>query len=480
MYVATATICMSRSEAALLCRTLPMAAKRVRVVPDGVDMGAIRGASPFPTASTLVLTVGRLPRHMHGSSVRDPRVARFRVLGSAGAEGLLGLAFERFPHGLALTDRSHAVLASNAAFQAMVDSPGHADEAATTCCELLCRHLWSTRETTCVTERVLTAAEPLLDLRVKLPGADRAMRVSGAPVDHGQTHAVIGLYPGAPETPGLASGSTSLTIRTLGRTTIEGPHGPLDGEWLDQRPGQLLRFLVAERGHPVPVDRIAEAIWSDAGFGTGNAVRHLVHVLRDRLEPSRARGEPSRFIVSRRGGYGLDTRFLTVDADVFAAASRAALAAFAAGASDAVQSLDRAISLYRGDFLAEDPYAEWAQTEREHLRAQAGALLRARCDVALERQDVGAATVHLERLAELEPFDSDIHRQLITLALRRGRRGRALRQYNAFQLRLERAFGEQADFTLADLVDGDPIRLLELTDLVVEDRIRVLDASRRA
>jgi DNA-binding SARP family transcriptional activator len=440
-------------------------------------MGAIRGASPSPTVSILVLTVGRLPRHMHGLTVRDPRVAGFGVLGSAGAEGLLGLAFERFPHGLALTDRSHAVLASNGAFQAIVDSPGHADGAATTCCELLCRHLRSTPETTCVTERVLTAAEPVLDLGVELPGADHAMRVSGAPVDQAQTLAVIGLYLGGPETSGLASGSTSLTIRTLGRTTIEGPRGPLDREWLDQRPGQLLRFLVAERGHLVPVERIAEAIWSDAGYGAGNAVRHLVHVLRDRLEPCRTRGEPSRFIVSRRGGYGLDTRFLTVDADVFAAASRAALAAFAAGACDAVQSLDRAISLYRGDFLPEDPYAEWAQTEREYLRAQAEALLRARCDAALERRDIGAATVYLERLAELEPFDSDIHRQLITLALRRGRRGRALREYNAFQLRLERAFGEQADFTLADLVDGDPIRL---HDLAVEAPIRVLEASRLA
>jgi glycosyltransferase involved in cell wall biosynthesis len=63
VYVATETICMSRSDAALLCRALPTAANRVRVVPEGVDMGAIRGASPFPTVSTLVLTVGRLLRH---------------------------------------------------------------------------------------------------------------------------------------------------------------------------------------------------------------------------------------------------------------------------------------------------------------------------------------------------------------------------------------------------------------------------------
>ena len=63
VYVATATICMSRSDAAVLCRMLPMAANRVRVFPQGVDMGAIRRASPFPTVSTLVLTVGRLLGH---------------------------------------------------------------------------------------------------------------------------------------------------------------------------------------------------------------------------------------------------------------------------------------------------------------------------------------------------------------------------------------------------------------------------------
>jgi glycosyltransferase involved in cell wall biosynthesis len=63
VHLATATTSMSRSDAALLCRALPTAANRIRVVPAGVDMGAIRGASPFPTVSTLVLAVGRLLRH---------------------------------------------------------------------------------------------------------------------------------------------------------------------------------------------------------------------------------------------------------------------------------------------------------------------------------------------------------------------------------------------------------------------------------
>jgi glycosyltransferase involved in cell wall biosynthesis len=63
VHLATVTTCLSRSDAVLLCRALPAAANRVRVVPDGVDMGAIRGASPYPTVGTLVLAVGRLVRH---------------------------------------------------------------------------------------------------------------------------------------------------------------------------------------------------------------------------------------------------------------------------------------------------------------------------------------------------------------------------------------------------------------------------------
>jgi DNA-binding SARP family transcriptional activator len=238
---------------------------------------------------------------------------------------------------------------------------------------------------------------------------------------------------------------------------VEGALGILDGDWLDRRPGQLLRFLIVQRGRFVPVDAIAEAIWMDADYRTSNSVRHLIHVLRNRLEPDRKPGAPSRFIISRAGGYGLDMRSITVDADVFADAAGTALAASAAGAPDAERRMDEALALYTGDFLMEEPFAGWAHVERERILGLAEGLLRRLGDAALARRDVGTANTLLGRLAEMEPFDSDVHRQLIALALREGRRGRALRQYHAFQLRLERAFGERVDFTLADVSRDDPL-----------------------
>ena len=63
---------------------------------------------------------------------------------------------------------------------------------------------------------------------------------------------------------------------------------------------------------------------------------------------------------------------------------------------------------------------------------------------------VGAAD-HLQRLAQLEPFDSHVHQMLIEVCLRRGRRTEALRHYHALRARLYRAFGEQPDFELTSV-----------------------------
>lgn len=53
-------VCHSEVERNLLCRAVPGAADRTRVVPDGVDVKALRAAKPFPTAGVVVLAVDRL------------------------------------------------------------------------------------------------------------------------------------------------------------------------------------------------------------------------------------------------------------------------------------------------------------------------------------------------------------------------------------------------------------------------------------
>ncbi|HKR98418.1 MAG TPA: bacterial transcriptional activator domain-containing protein, partial [Candidatus Dormibacteraeota bacterium] len=137
------------------------------------------------------------------------------------------------------------------------------------------------------------------------------------------------------------------------------------------------------------------------------------------------------------------------DADEFEGQATAGMAALHDGRRRAARDhLERAIALYRGDFLADDPYAEWALRERDRLRGVASEVLRVLVDLVT----IPERAHYLEELAELEPFDDDVHRDLVTTWLLTGRRSRAARHYESFRVRLMRAFGEPPGFELCDLI----------------------------
>jgi DNA-binding SARP family transcriptional activator len=237
-----------------------------------------------------------------------------------------------------------------------------------------------------------------------------------------------------------------LRISALGRTWVSSREGPLGGRWLQQRPGQLLKYLICERNRVVHAEEIAEALWPGAGrAGIGN-VRHFMHGLRAKLEPDRAKGVESSFIVTVQGGYALNRRRVRIDADEFEQAVREGMTAADAG----VARLERALELYRGDLVEDEPYSEWAYPERNRLRGVATGALRALANARLRGGDLAAAGVALERLADMEPFDVDTNRALIAVWLAQGRRTDAARRFAAYRARMSREFGEEPGFTLVD------------------------------
>ena len=379
------------------------------------------------------------------------------------SESELRSAFARLSHGVAIVHRSGAIVAMNPAFERIVRIEPGTPAAGRTCSVLLgSEPAANGRAGRCVTERLLGSDAPVLDVRLELPAGAGTAWASSAPLDGSNDLVMLELRAAAPVAVPAEAGSPRIRLRVLGRMCVETPAGAASGGWVDERPGQLLKYLVAERGRVVPVEDIAEAIWPTAEFATVGTVRHLVHILRERLEPDRRRrGAPSvdSCIVSSRGGYTLDERCVSIDADEFVDAATRALTAFSVGDEHSEPALEAAIAMYQGDFLGDELYADWAHAERERLRDLAERLLWALGDLALGRGDIAAATTYSERLAALEPFDSDLQRQLIALLLRDGRRGRALRQYQAFALRLQRAFGERPDFGLDELIRDWPAHL---------------------
>jgi DNA-binding SARP family transcriptional activator len=317
------------------------------------------------------------------------------------------------------------------------------------CCEALgC----SDDEAGCLTAQALAAPDGL-DGRPWRGGVDgHALEgtVTARPIRSGSQEMVAFELHFRNATSGSAAVARDVSVQALGRLSVSVNGQSRDGDWLQQRPGQVFRYLLASRDGAQRSEAIASALWPERGPSAVANVRYCIFKLREQLGE---RSDPADSLVARdAAGYRIDLRRVELDVDAFQAKSVAGIAAHRRGESAQAEALlGRALCLYRGEFLADDPYADWAFSEREYLRALAGKDLAAMAQIALAAGRLVGATEHLLRLSQLEPFDSHVHQMLIEVCLRRGRRTEALRHYDALRARLHRAFGELPDFELAGL-----------------------------
>lgn len=363
---------------------------------------------------------------------------------------------ERLPYGLLVVESGRVVASANPVAQDYLPALGEG-RTDPRCDELLdCSAPGGPCADGCLAERAAAADGPLPEIRIDTAdGTVSALWVTAAPLGGGR--ALLHLRPGDARDrrrrtdPHWISGPR-LRLSAFGRMHVDSGEGPLGGKWLQQRPGHVLKYLVCERNRVVHAEEIAEALWPGAGPQALNNVRHFIHSLRDKLEPDRPKRAPSSFIVAVQGGYAIDRRRVAIDVDEFEEAAGRGLALVRSGKTEEAEAhLKQALELYRGDFLADEPYAEWAYAERERLRALTTECLRTLATILARRDDIHGAADLLEQLAELEPYDSDVHRQLLTAWLRIGRRTEASRRYTAFRMRMLREFGEEPGFELADL-----------------------------
>ncbi|MDP9378161.1 MAG: hypothetical protein M3P40_11430 [Actinomycetota bacterium] len=366
--------------------------------------------------------------------------------------------FERFPFGLLVLAADGSVVAGNGEAARLLALDDHAVSRARCCTLFGCGVADGPLQDVCLTERALRDARALPDVRIDYAQdatEPRSVWVATAPIGPGQV--LMQLRAGRVgdrrrrTDPHWTSGP-ALRVTSLGRTQLATPEGPLEGAWLRQRSGQLLKLLVCNRERITHSDEIAITFWPENERTGLQNVRHFVHGLRSHLEPGRAPRARSSFVLAHEGGYALDLSRIRIDADEFEQHAKTGLRAFERSDGEvALASLERAVALYGGDFLADEPYAEWAFTERARLHDLASQAVTALADIALRTGAVETGTDHLRRLARMEPLDSDVQQRLIRLLLTRGRSGEALRHYRHAHATWMSVLGEKPDFDLASL-----------------------------
>src|SRR5437762_9818599 len=205
---------------------------------------------------------------------------------------------------------------------------------------------------------------------------------------------------------------------------------------LPGKPAALLAYLGLRPGRAHARDVLSTLLWSERGE------EHARHSLRQALTALRQRLEGALRVLLLVDGDPVTLNPDSVDIDVVTFEGLA-------GSGDP-NRLQQAIALYRGEFLegcrnTDGSFGEWLMTERERLRGVAvGALTKLLAHQTDTWQDE-AAIVTACRLLALEPFREAVHRTLMRVYGRQGRREDALRQYRACVAMLTRELGAEPE-----------------------------------
>ena len=234
-----------------------------------------------------------------------------------------------------------------------------------------------------------------------------------------------------------------LEIHALGAFRVLRDGVPVPGsEWQSRKARELLKLLVARRGHPVPRDQLLEALWpGEASAKTSNRLSVALSTVRSVLDPAHSH-PPDHFLRSSDDALMLGR--VVCDTEAFEGDAEAGLAALRDGREgEAVELLEAAESAYSGDFLEEDLYAEWATPVREQLRATYIAVTRA---LAQGSDDSLLAARYYLRLLERDPYDEQAHLGLVGAQAAARSHGEARRSYRAYVTRMEELGVEPASF----------------------------------
>ncbi len=204
---------------------------------------------------------------------------------------------------------------------------------------------------------------------------------------------------------------------------------------LPARAQALLARLALRPGQTHPREKLAALLWAEAAAPRARqSLRQALLTIRRALP-----GDPP-LLLERGDTVALNPAAVDVDADTF----ERLLKAGTPGA------LEQATALYRGELLEgivaqEGPFEEWLLTERERLRELAlealGKLLGQQAGAGRVEEAIRTAG----RLLALEPAEESVHRTLMRLYARHGRRRGALRQYELCRAALKRELGVEPE-----------------------------------
>jgi ATP/maltotriose-dependent transcriptional regulator MalT/DNA-binding SARP family transcriptional activator len=237
--------------------------------------------------------------------------------------------------------------------------------------------------------------------------------------------------------------SADLTIRMLGPVEIfRDPARSLAADaWTTKRARDILCFIASRRHRRASKDTIIDTFWGESDF---EAVEKNFHPTVSHIRKALNSNQPVKqnFLVYRDGDYLLSQDFsYSIDTEEFDRLAAEGEAARRAGDQTRfVEAFERAVELYRGDFM-QGSYDDWAEEQRSYYKEQQLRMLETLAVTAQKAEDWSRSMKLAQRILSEDQFREDVHCMIMRAHAAEGNRAAVKDQYESLRKLLLKELG---------------------------------------
>jgi len=254
------------------------------------------------------------------------------------------------------------------------------------------------------------------------------------------TIAVVALQP--PDEPSVTpAAGPVLRIRMLGRFALAADEGDIPIEkWHRKKAVTALKYLSLHPGVAVHREQLIDILWPDADEARGQQrLKVTIHYLRRQL---RGHGLVEDVVETVGKAYLLRPEAVWIDVEAHRQAVAEGAVLFAQRRwREAQHCFDVAKNLYRGPFLAEDPYADWCANESAATAQRHMEMLSRLVQCHTETGSHAEAVEVCREALDLDPCEELFHRACMQNLMHLSDFDQAARQFRHCEQILQRELG---------------------------------------
>ncbi len=215
-------------------------------------------------------------------------------------------------------------------------------------------------------------------------------------------------------------------------------------KWKSKKALTLFKYLSSHPGKRIPKDSIIELLWSDSCPERSTHNLHTtIYNLRRSLFPTAKKGTDQSVICYNNGLYWFNAPDgYHTDLEEFESLAHKSIQLKQSDPKVALDLSLQALRLYRGDFLEEDMYEDWAESIRNNFRERfVDLIIRTAELLVLCEKDYKQAIQICRNALAYDPTREQFHRAIIKYLLMEGRNVDAMQQYKECERILDEEVG---------------------------------------